>query len=117
MSSYRFSESLNRNRIGILLMVLTALCICFGQLFWKIAHDQGALWLLPGFLLYGTGTVLMILAYRFGSLSVLHPVLSLNYVIALILAYFVLGEEISFGRLAGVIIIILGVLIICGGDT
>jgi drug/metabolite transporter (DMT)-like permease len=116
LKSNQFKESFKRNRTGILLMVLTSVCISFGQLFWKLAHEQGIILLLPGFLLYGAGAALMITAYRFGSLSVLHPVLSLNYVLALILGYFLLGEKIGAGRLTGVAIIILGVIMICGGD-
>lgn len=116
MKPYRFAASVKRNQTGILLMILTSFCICFGQLFWKISYDYGAVLVLPGFLLYGTGAALMIFAYRFGSLSVLHPVLSLNYVIALILGHFVLDEQINASRLTGVFIIIVGVIMICGGD-
>ena len=117
MIQSQFVESLKKNRSGIILMVFTSLCICFGQLFWKVSYSYGTVCLLPGFLLYGTGTILMIFAYRFGNLSALHPVLSLNYVITIILGYYVLGEQISTGRMAGVVIIIIGVFLVCGGDS
>ena len=58
----------------------------------------------------------MIVAYRFGELSVLQPMLSLNYVLSIFLAVTILKEEITILKLAGVFIIIAGVIIIAGGD-
>ena len=110
-----FSEVLNmhgsfqKNKTGILLMVLSSLCVCTGQLFWKLSAAQGMPALLAGFVLYGAGALLMLTAYRFGSLSVLQPVLSLNYVLSLVLAALVLDEKITVLKCAGVILIIAGV--------
>lgn len=72
--------------------------------------------LLLGFALYALGALIMIFAYRFGSLSVLQPMLSLNYVFSIILANAVLKEQITPLKAIGVIIIILGVILIGGGD-
>ena len=58
----------------------------------------------------------MITAYKFGSLSVLQPILSLNYVISLFVGYYFLNESVSIQNLLGVIIIILGVYLIATGD-
>ena len=58
----------------------------------------------------------MLLAYRYGNLSVLQPMLSLNYVLSIILAALVLKEEITVLKCAGVLIIIAGVIMIVGGD-
>ena len=58
----------------------------------------------------------MITAYKFGSLSVLQPILSLNYVISLFVGYYFLDESVSIQNLLGVIIIILGVYLIATGD-
>lgn len=58
----------------------------------------------------------MITAYKFGSLSVLQPILSLNYVISLFVGYYFLDESVSIQNLLGVIIIILGVFLIATGD-
>lgn len=72
--------------------------------------------LLLGFALYALGALIMIFAYRFGSLSVLQPMLSLNYVFIIILANAVLNEQITPLKAIGVFIIILGVILIGGGD-
>lgn len=58
----------------------------------------------------------MLYAYRFGKLSVLQPMLSMNYVLSIILAAFVLKEEISILKCIGVFVIIGGVILIAGGD-
>lgn len=109
-------ESLKKNKKGIVIMLCSSLFACFGQLLWKLSATQGILILLVGFILYGIGALAMILAYRFGSVSVLQPVLSMNYALSLILGYFVLQEKISVIKIIGIVIITTGVLFIGGGD-
>jgi undecaprenyl phosphate-alpha-L-ara4N flippase subunit ArnE len=110
-------ESFKKNRTGILLMLISSICVCFGQLLWKLSSDKGIIaLLLLGFVLYGIGALVMIFAYKFGSLSVLQPMLSLNYVFSIILANTVLKEQITLLKTIGVIIIIIGVILIGGGD-
>ena len=94
---------------GIGLMVLSSVCACVGQLGWKLFALQADLrWLLAGFSLYFIGALLMIVAYRFGKLSVLQPILSLNYVFSLLLAAIVLSEHISVLKIIGVLFIVYG---------
>ena len=67
--------------LGIILMLTASLLTCVGQLCWKLSAS-GALWLmLVGFVLYGCGALLMVVALRFGELSILHPMLSAGYVL------------------------------------
>ena len=113
---YSAKGSLKKNYKGISLMLLSSLCLCFGQLFWKLSEEYGFLMILFGFVLYGMGAVVMIVAYRFGSLSVLQPVLSMNYALTIILASIILGEKITILRLLGIGIIIVGVILIGSGD-
>lgn len=108
-------QSLKRNRKGISLMLISSIFVCLGQLLWKISVEKGVFFLLIGFGLYGVGALVMIVAYKFGELSVLQPMLSLNYVISILLAVFILKEEISFLKCIGVVVIIVGVLLIAGG--
>lgn len=108
--------SFEKNKKGILLMVCASLCVCVGQLFWKLAATRGLLFLLVGFGLYGLGALITLVAYRYGSLSVLQPVLSLNYVLTVVLATLVLDEQISRLRTIGILYVMAGVLLICGGD-
>ena len=51
----------------------------------------------------------MIIAYKYGKLSVLQPMLCLAYVFAIFIAVFILNETMTPFRLAGIIVIIVGV--------
>ena len=108
--------SFKKNKKGILLMLCASLCVCTGQLFWKLSGTQTLWWLLPGFALYGLGALVMLAAYRYGSVSVLQPVLALNYVLTVVLAAAVLREDISPLRIAGIVCVTVGVVLVCGGD-
>lgn len=108
-------ESFRKNKKGILLMIVSSICVCVGQLLWKLSAEQGILVLAFGFCFYGVGALVMIVAYRYGELSVLQPMLSLNYVLSIILAAVVLQETITILKCLGVLIIIAGVILIAGG--
>lgn len=109
-------NSIKQNRIGILLMICSSIFVCVGQLLWKLSASGDALLLLAGFALYGLGAVFMIIAYKFGKVSILQPILSLNYVLSVVLAATVLSEEITLKKVIGVLVIMAGVLLIAGGD-
>ena len=97
-------------------MLMSSICVCVGQLLWKLSVQQGMVVMLIGFCFYGVGALVMLVAYRFGSLSVLQPMLSLNYVLSIVLAALVLKEEITILKCIGVLVIITGVILIAGGD-
>jgi undecaprenyl phosphate-alpha-L-ara4N flippase subunit ArnE len=97
---------------GITLMLLASLCVCAGQLCWKLSAHAGALPLLAGFVLYGLGALFMLASYKFGELSTLQPVLSVNYVIALILGRLFFHEVITPFKVAGAALITVGVILI-----
>ena len=109
-------ESLKKNRKGILMMLASALCVCVGQLFWKLSVDEGWLLLLAGFALYVIGALLMVVGYRFGKLSVLQPVLSVNYGLSVVLGFMVLGEAVTLQKCVAIIIIVAGVFLVAAGD-
>ena len=101
----------NNLPVGIALMLVSALLTCVGQLCWKLSANRDSLLaLLAGFALYGCGALLMMLAMRFGELSVLHPMLSAGYVLSAVLGALVLGEEAAANRLTGIAVIIAGLV-------
>lgn len=97
-------------------MIISSICVCFGQLLWKISVDKCLYLLIMGFALYGVGACIMIAAYRYGNVSVLQPMLSLNYVLSLILATTVLNEVITLYKCIGILLIVAGVIMIAGGE-
>ena len=98
-------------------MAVSALLASFGQMFWKMFHTEGLWALVLGLVLYACGAVIMIVAYRFGNLSVLQPMLCLSYVFAIFIAVFILHEQVSPMKLIGIIVVIFGVVMIAGGDS
>ncbi len=116
VSGWKMLESIKKNKKGILLMLISSVCVCLGQLFWKLAINDNLPMLILGFTFYGIGALIMIVAYQYGSLSVLQPMLSLNYVLSVILGYLVLNEVITLTKSIGIFIIIIGVVLIGGGD-
>lgn len=108
-------KSISKNKKGIILMLLSSICVCIGQLLWKLS-TSGNIILLLGFFFYGIGALIMIVAYRFGELSVLQPMLSLNYILSIFLAVIILKEEITILKVIGVFVIITGVIMIARGD-
>ncbi|MEH7354718.1 DMT family transporter [Neobacillus drentensis] len=114
---YNFIKSLRDNKIGILFILCASLTTAFGQMFWKVSEGNSILYILIGFFLYFIGAGLMIVAFRFGSLSVLHPILSMGYVFAIFIGGIFLEEIITDKQIAGIVCIILGAILIGGGDN
>jgi undecaprenyl phosphate-alpha-L-ara4N flippase subunit ArnE len=95
-------------------MLTSALCVCIGQLIWKLYGDNRAFFIIIGFVFYGVGALFMLKAYRYGKLSVLQPMQSISYILSILLGYFVLKESVTILKFAGIIIIIIGVTLIAG---
>lgn len=107
------SEKKKQN-IGITLMLCCAVALCLGQFIWK--RYDGLVPLIVGFAIYGLGAVLMLVAYRFGRLSVLQPVNSVNYVFAVFIGALFFGEVITVWRLMGVALIVVGIIFLASGE-
>ena len=54
-------ESIQKNKKGILLMLVSSICVCVGQLLWKLSAMQGLIFMLAGFAFYGAGALIMIM--------------------------------------------------------
>lgn len=93
-------------------MILSASVFsCTGQLLWKLATGSGSIpLLLGGAVLYCIGAVLMMTSFRFGELSVLHPMMSFGYVLSIVLGAAVLRETVTLTKVTGIAIIIVGMV-------
>lgn len=110
-------NSFSKNWKGCVLMLFSACLVAFGQYMWKLyMNEMYFIFLILGFCLYGLGALFMIIAYKFGSLSVLQPILSLSYVLGIALGYFFLGEVVTLQDVSGVLTIVIGIVFIVAGD-
>jgi multidrug transporter EmrE-like cation transporter len=71
--------------------------------------------LIAGLSLYGVFTVLLILALRDGELSILYPVIALNYVWVTMLSLIFFGETMNPYKAIGIATIVLGVVVLGRG--
>jgi undecaprenyl phosphate-alpha-L-ara4N flippase subunit ArnE len=113
----KYKKSITKNGKGILFMLFSAILVSVAQLLWKMSNGNNFKLLIVGISLYGLSSMLMVLSYRFGSLSVLHPIMSINYGVGLALSYFFLKEIVTWQKLLGIITIIVGVVLIGGSDA
>lgn len=111
-----FFESFKKNHKGIVLILFSSVLVSLGQLFWKLSGGTEPYQLCAGFTFYGVGAACMVVAFRFGSFSVLHPMLCTSYVLSLLLGNFVLHEYIGWFKIVGIIFITAGIVLIGVGD-
>lgn len=97
---------------GILLMLLSSLLTCVGQLFWKLSATGSVVFLFAGFAFYGIGALVMLLAMGYGELSVLHPMLGAGYVLSFVLGRIFLREAITVGKVIGLTCIVFGLFFV-----
>ena len=78
-----------------------------------VKHPQ----LIIALFFYGIGTILFIIALKFGQLSVLYPLVATTYIWVSILSIRLLNEKMNRRKWLGIGIIILGVSLIGLGST
>ncbi len=111
---------------GIALMILCTLFAASGQLFLKYGSSHFS-WswegivlnplLLLGLMLYGIGSILLLIALRYGALSVLYPFISLTFVWVFFIATIIFKETLNSFKINGIIMIILGITFIGGSKN
>ena len=67
---------------------------------------------LLGLFLYGVGTIIWLVGVAKAALSYAYPFVSLGFIITLALGFFVLHESVTLTRLAGTLLVMLGVFMI-----
>jgi len=72
--------------------------------------SKPGLWI--GFVLMTLGLVIWLIALAEGDLSFVFPLSSLQFIFVLFLAHFMLGEKIDRMKLAGTLLVVLGIVLI-----
>lgn len=116
----------------IAILLLTAICLTVaGELLLKAGMNEvgefspslGVLWrtftqwqVILGFGLIFGGALFWLAVISRVDFSFAYPLLALSYVVSLIPAYFMLGEQITPNRVIGACIIMVGVIVITWGS-
>jgi undecaprenyl phosphate-alpha-L-ara4N flippase subunit ArnE len=112
-------------KLGVLIILFCTIFTSVGQLFFKYSSETFTLNifemltnynLLLGFLFYGVGAALLIVGLKFGDLSRLYPIVSLNFVWVTIISVIFLGEKLNSFKINAVILVIFGVVLIGGSQ-
>ncbi|MCU0228555.1 MAG: hypothetical protein MUF01_13040 [Bryobacterales bacterium] len=120
-----------RRRKAIILVVFCTILGAAAQILLKVGSrtvDTESLWtiawsmalnvpLILGLSLYGLSTVLFIHALRNEQLSLLYPLISLTYIWVTFVSVALLGESLSFWKIAGVLVIVSGVALLGKDDS
>ncbi len=110
-------EEFKKNLPGILLMIICNLFLSLGQLCWKLISVHGNAFFFLGFAAYGIGAMFMLVAYRYGELSVLQPMNCFSYVFMILFAGTILHETITPQQYLGIAAIMVGVVLIGGSKS
>jgi drug/metabolite transporter (DMT)-like permease len=79
------------------------------SIFFRAAFNP---WIFTGLVCYGLGFMVWLVVLAKAEVSYAYPMISLGYVFTAILAWQLLGEALTFTRMAGILITCLGVFII-----
>jgi len=113
--------------VNVILVLVNALMLVSGQLMWKAGlmragqafeSLKSALGLITspfiwgGVVLYGLATVMWLYILSRMELSVAYPMQSVAYVIAAVASFYIFGESMSLMKIAGCVVILIGVAMI-----
>ena len=114
---YNFITSIKTNLKGIIFVIFASICTTVGQLLWKFSNGIKIEFIVCGFIIYFLGAILIIIAFKYGSLSVIHPFMSIGYIFAMVLGKVFLNENLYFKQYFSIALIITGIMLIGGGDN
>jgi len=110
--------------VSISLSALAQISLKFGMMKYKLAAEYAEtilhkFWLLAtniyviaGFSMYALGAVVWLAVLANIDVSKAYPFVGLGFIFTMVLAYFILGEQITLVRMIGVAQVILGVILI-----
>ena len=111
---------------AVFLVVFCTLLTASGQLLLKIGTQHltfdipsllSNIPFLAGIVLYGLGAIILIVALKYGELSILYPFIALSFIWVMLLSMHFLHEIVTALNWIGVIFILLGVSFIGKGGT
>ncbi len=102
------------------LVLFCALVTAIAQVLWKVgAKNFTFSWslflnyhIILGFVLYGIGALLLIIALKNGELSVLYPIIATSYIWVSLFSMYFLHEILDSTRWTGIAFVLVGVIFI-----
>ena len=113
------SRTTYTSKFAIVLALICTIFVSIGQLFYKLGSEKVVdilslfnLFVIIGLFSYFVGSIFYIIALKKGELSIIAPLLALNYVWVALLSIVFLGETINALRWVGIVSVVIGISII-----
>lgn len=106
-------ETKKNMKLAMVLILSAALMSSLGQLAWKFGADATSnsiayILYIVGFIAAGLGMVILMVAFRFGEVSILQPMMSIGFAMSIFFGAFFLNEPITVAKVIGTFFIIAG---------
>ena len=102
--------------VAIIIVIICTVFTSAGQIFLKLGtREITGIWsyvnsmVIIGFALYFFGALLLIVALKYGELSVLYPIIAITFIWVSLLSVSILGESMNAMKWIGVMVIVIGV--------
>jgi uncharacterized membrane protein len=115
----------------IIIIIIGILFASFGQILWKVGMNEIGVvseisvegithivlnpYIFGGLFSYGIGTLFWLIALSRAELSFVYPFIALTFVIIFMASFFLFHENISFQRILGALIIVIGIVVLVKG--
>jgi drug/metabolite transporter (DMT)-like permease len=121
-----FKELSSKRYFPFLLMILCTLLNTVAQYFLKVGTTNLTFDVYKiitnfefvfGCAVYGISSILLVVALKYGDLSVIYPLISITYIWVTLVSYFFLHESLGLKKTGGIILILGGVALITKGGA
>ncbi len=110
-----------KSKNAYFLIMIAATLSSLGQLAWKFATTPSfhaaivLLLMIVGFISAGLGLLFETVAFRYGQVSILQPMMSFSFVLSILWGTLFLSEPITLKKITAILLIVLGCILI-GSD-
>lgn len=106
-------ETKKNMKLAMMLILFAATMSSLGQLAWKFGADatdssMKIFLYVAGFLAAGLGMVILMVAFRYGEVSILQPMMSIGFALSILFGALFLNEPITLVKIFGTLFIIAG---------
>lgn len=106
-------ETKKNMKLAMTLILFAATMSSLGQLAWKFGADASSFGMsiflyIIGFIAAGLGMVILMIAFRYGEVSILQPMMSVGFALSILFGALFLNEPITLIKVFGTFFIIAG---------
>ncbi len=112
---------LKKTTLAVIFMVISTLFATVGQLLWKYGLlELGGVFNFSfalGIVAYFVSSMMVILAFQRGELSLLYPILAASYALVSLFSVIIFNEPMNLFKISGIVIILVAVSLLGWGNN